>query len=240
MNNMPPVTKNLIIINIICFFATAVASRHGIDLESMLALHYVEAGNFNLYQLFTYMFMHGDFAHLFFNMFTLWMFGRVLESVWGSQRYLFFYIFCGIGAGLIQEVVQYFELMPLMHDMKQFADFQPNEVIRINGISRTASEWIAWCQNLLYTARTVGASGSIYAILLAFGMMFPNQPMYIIPFPMPIKTKWVITGYIVLEIYLGIQSNDNIAHFAHLGGMIFGFLLMMYWKKKGGNYGGYC
>ena len=239
MNNTPPVTKNLIIVNALCFFATIVGQRYNIDLNDMLGLHYFEAEKFRLYQFITYMFMHGSFKHLFFNMFAVWMFGRILESVWGSQRFLFFYIFCGMGAGLVQEVTQYFELMPLLHDMKILSTYAPDESIVINGISRTVAERLTMCQNILNRISTVGASGAVYAVLMAFGMLFPNQPMYIIPFPMPIKTKWVIVGYVVLEIYLGMKSNDGIAHFAHLGGMIFGFLLIMYWKKKGTFHGRY-
>ena len=239
MNNTPPVTKNLIIINILCSMAAYVlGKRFGINLNDILGLHYFEAENFRLYQFFTYMFMHSGFEHILFNMFALWMFGRILETVWGSQRFLFYYILCGLGAGLIQEVTQYFEFMPLMHDAAQFASYPADTPIAINGHVHMASEWFAECMRRI-SYPTVGASGSVYAILLAFAMLFPNQEMFIFPLPMPIKAKWVIIGYFVLEIYLGLKANDGIAHFAHLGGMIFGFLLIMYWKKKGTFHGRY-
>ncbi len=238
MNNTPPVTKNLIIINILCFFAAIVAERYGVNLNDVLGLHYFESEKFRLYQLFTYMFMHSGFEHILFNMFAVWMFGRILETVWGPQRFLFYYVLCGIGAGLVQEVTQYFEFLPVMHDMAQFLTFPSDASIPINGTTRSAEQWVAICQRII-SVPTVGASGAVYAILMAFGMMFPNQEIFIIPLPMPIKAKWLIIGYFVLELGMGIMSNDGIAHFAHLGGMIFGFLLIMYWRKKGGGYGRY-
>ena len=239
MNNTPPVTKNLIIINILCSMAAFVFDdRFGMNLNDIFGLHYFESDKFELYQLFTYMFMHSGLDHIFFNMFALWMFGRILETVWGSQRFLFYYILCGLGAGLIQEVTQYIEFMPLMHDAAQFASYPADTAISINGNVHTASEWLAECMRRI-SYPTVGASGSVYAILLAFAMLFPNQEMFIFPLPVPIKAKWVIIGYFVLEIYLGLRANDGIAHFAHLDGMIFGLLLIVYWKKKGTLHGRY-
>ena len=226
MNNTPPVTKNLIIINVLCFMAAIVGERYGMDLNDILGLHYFESEKFKLYQLFTY------------NVFAVSMFGRILETGWGSQRFLFYYILCGMGAGLVQEVTQYIEFMPLMHDAAQFATFPADTVIPINGTSRTASGWLALCQQLI-SVPTVGASGAVYSILLAFAMLFPNQELFIFPLPMPIKAKWLIIGYFVIELGMGIMSHDSIAHFAHLGGMIFGFLLIMYWKKKGTLHGRY-
>ena len=236
MNNLPAVTKNLLIINVLCFFGGIVARRYGMDLNEMLGLHFFMASDFKLYQLVTYMFMHADFQHIFFNMFAVWMFGRILETVWGSQRFLFYYVLCGIGAGLVQEVTQYFEFLPVMHDMAQFLTFPADTSIPINGTTRSAEQWVALCQRII-SVPTVGASGAVYAILMAFGILFPNQPMYIFPLPVPIKTKWMIMGYIAIELYLGVASNDGIAHFAHLGGMVFGFLLIMYWRKKGTFHG---
>ena len=238
MNNTPTVTKNLIIINVLCFFAAIVAGKYGTDLNDILGLHYVGSEKFRLYQFFTYMFMHSGFEHIFFNMFAVWMFGRVLETVWGPQRFLFFYILCGIGAGVIQEVVQYFQFIPYYTDMAQLSALAPNEMVNIGGELHTVTQWLGRYMRVIDIS-TVGASGAVYAVLMAFGMLFPNQPMYIIPFPMPIKAKWMITGYIILELYLGLTGNDGIAHFAHLGGMIFGFFLIMYWKKKGTLHGRY-
>lgn len=238
MNNTPPVTKNLIIINLLCFFAAIVAGKYGVDLNDVLGLHYFESEKFKLYQLFTYMFMHSGFEHIFFNMFAVWMFGRILETVWGPQRFLFFYILCGIGAGLVQEATQYFHFMPYMADISQLSAYPADAVVPINGVSYTASQWID-----LYLRHidvpTVGASGAVYAVLMAFGMLFPNQEIFIFPLPMPIKAKWLIIGYFVLELGMGIMGNDGIAHFAHLGGMVFGFLLIMYWRRKGTQHGRY-
>ena len=219
MNNMPTVTKNLLIINVLCFFGYVVAKRYGIDLNDMLGLHFFLASDFNPAQLITYMFMHANFQHIFFNMFAVWMFGRTLEHVWGPKRFLFYYILCGIGAGLIQEAVQYIDYAV---NLSQYD--------RVNtGIS------IISMDEYLNLITTVGASGAVYAILLAFGMMFPNSPLFIFPLPMPVKAKSFVIGYAVLELLLGISGGDGVAHFAHLGGMLFGVILIIYWRKKNGG-----
>jgi membrane associated rhomboid family serine protease len=232
MNNTPTVTKNLIIINILCFFGAIVAERYGINLNDVLGLHYFESEKFRLYQFFTYMFMHSGFEHIFFNMFAVWMFGRILETVWGPSRFLFYYVLCGVGAGLVQELTQYIDFMPYMADMEQLSTYAPDAVIPIHGVSHTAAQWLTMYERVI-SVSTVGASGAVYAILMAFGMMFPNQELFIFPLPMPIKAKWLIIGYFVIELGLGIMNNDGIAHFAHLGGMVFGFLLIVYWRMKG-------
>ncbi len=219
MNNFPTVTKNLLIINVLCFFGTVVARRYGVDLNDVLGLHFFLASDFNPAQLITYMFMHANFSHIFFNMFAVWMFGRTLENVWGPKRYLFYYILCGIGAGLVQEAVQYIEYVVSWS--------QYDRVDTGFGIISMA--------DFLNRLNTVGASGAVYAILLAFGMMFPNSPLFIFPLPVPIKAKYFVTGYAVLELVLGISGGDGIAHFAHLGGMLFGFILIIYWRKKNGG-----
>ncbi|WP_321481097.1 rhomboid family intramembrane serine protease [uncultured Bacteroides sp.] len=218
---MPTITKNLIIINILFLLGTIVAQSYGIDLTYYLGLHFFMADNFNLVQLFTYMFMHGGFTHLFFNMFAVWMFGRILEQVWGPKRFLFYYILCGVGAGVIQELVQF------IHYEVTLSAF---DSINTGTAIIPMSEYL----NLM---TTVGASGSVYAILLAFGMTFPNQQIFIFPLPVPIKAKYFVIGYALIELYSGFanSANDNVAHFAHLGGMIFGFILIMYWRKKNNN-----
>ena len=216
---MPTVTKNLLIINVLCFLGAMVARRYGVDLNDMLGLHFFLAFDFNPAQLITYMFMHANFQHIFFNMFAVWMFGRTLEMVWGPKRFLFYYILCGIGAGLIQEGVQWVDYVV---NLSQYE--------RVNtGIS------IISMDEYLNLLTTVGASGAVYAILLAFGMLFPNSEMFIFPLPMPIKAKYFVIGYAVLELVLGITGGDGIAHFAHLGGMLFGLILIIYWRKKNGG-----
>lgn len=218
--NMPPVTKNIIIINVLIFLGSIVAPKYGINLTQWFGLHFFMAPDFKLYQLFTYMFMHGGFEHLFFNMFAVWMFGRVLEQVWGPRRFLFYYIVCGVGAGLIQELVQYIQYTTVLSGY---------DSVNMGG------NYVIPMSDYLNMMTTVGASGAIYAILLAFGMIFPNQPIYLY-FLLPMKAKYFVMGYAVLELIFGMsQRGDGIAHFAHLGGMLFGFILIMYWKKKNKN-----
>ncbi len=218
--NMPPVTKNIIIINVLIFLGSIVAPKYGINLTQWFGLHFFMAPDFKLYQLFTYMFMHGGFEHLFFNMFAVWMFGRVLEQVWGPRRFLFYYIVCGVGAGLIQELVQYIQYATVLSGY---------DSVNMGG------NYVIPMSDYLNMMTTVGASGAIYAILLAFGMIFPNQPIYLY-FLLPMKAKYFVMGYAVLELIFGMsQRGDGIAHFAHLGGMLFGFILIMYWKKKNKN-----
>lgn len=226
---MPTVTKNLIIINVLLYLGTIVAQGYGIDLADYLGLHFFMADGFNPAQLITYMFMHGGFTHLFFNMFAVWMFGRILEQVWGPKRFLFYYILCGIGAGVIQELVQYISLLP---DIS--AGFKQVGLITGGYANIPIQDYF----NLM---NTVGASGAVYAILLAFGMLFPNQQLFIFPLPFPIKAKYFVIGYALIELYSGFANNpnDNVAHFAHLGGMIFGFILIMYWRKKNNGHGTY-
>ena len=188
---LPTVCKNLLIINLICFLATMVLERSGnpvlSSIPSMLALWAPNTGGFHLWQPITYMFLHANFGHLFFNMFALWMFGYVLENFWGWRRFLFYYLVCGVGAALCNIVVPGWDL-------------------------------------------TVGASGAVFGILLAFGMMFPNEYIYLY-FLVPIKTKWFVIGYAAIELISGLTGHDGVAHFAHLGGMLFGLLLILYWRK---------
>lgn len=227
LNSIPPVTKNLIIINLLLWLATIVFRKTlGIDLVEYLGLHYFQADRFNAAQMVTYMFMHDpySFGHVFFNMFSVFIFGRTLESVWGGKRFLVFYMITGIGAGLIQEITWYISL----HD----------------AIANTES-MIGWSQTrlVLNNIITIGASGAVFGILLAFGMMFPNAELFLMFIPIPIKAKYFVIGYGLIELFLGIHSSsgggDNIAHFAHLGGMLFGLILILYWRKKGGGNHGY-
>lgn len=246
-SNIPPVTKNLIIINVIIWaFMFILFQSHGSGglygkIMKYGALHYITAPDFNPAQLLTYMFMHDShgFTHIFFNMFALWMFGQTLEMVMGAKRFFFFYISAGIGAALIQEAVWAFTWQ------SSFAEFlAANTRLPVSTVvdqlrgSFPASEWKMITDNFLNNAMlTIGASGAVYAILLGFGMLFPNAPLYLMFIPIPIKAKWMVLGYGVLELFLGIGSahglSDGVAHFAHLGGMISGFIMIWYWKKKG-------
>ena len=227
MNRLPYVTKNLLAINILMFLATVVMERQGTNLTSLFGLHFFMASDFAPYQLVTYMFMHGGFSHLFFNMFALYMFGGLLERVWGSNRFLVFYMVCGVGAGLLQEAVQYVEYVQLGLNDMTFVPIKANTYMPVDIYL-----------NLRYT--TVGASGAIYGILLGFAMSFPNEKMFVFPLPFPIKAKFFVLGYAVIELLLGVaNTNDGVAHYAHLGGMLFGVVLILYWRKKhkiGGPY----
>ena len=217
---LPPVVKNLLIINVLLYLATFTMNRFHIDLTDYLGLHFFLASDFKPYQLITYMFMHGNFEHLFFNMFALWMFGNTLENIWGSKRFLWFYMLCGIGAGLCQEVVQYI----------QYA----TSLAQYDSVNLGGGQVIPMA-SYLNLMNTVGASGAIDGLLLAFGMMFPNAMIYLYFF-VPIKAKWFVIGYAVIELVSGFIGGGNVAHFAHLGGMLFGLILILVWKKKGSLY----
>lgn len=217
---LPVVVKNLLIINCIMFLADVVLVRFGINLGDTLGLHFFMASGFRPWQLLTYMFMHGNFSHLFFNMFALWMFGNTLENIWGTKRFLIYYLLCGIGAGLMQEGVQYIEYATTLSQY---------QTVNLNGTIVPMADYL----NMM---TTVGASGAIYGLLLAFGMMFPDSLIYLYFF-VPIKAKWFVIGYAVIELLTGIfSSGDQVAHFAHLGGMLVGFIIITIWKKKGQLY----
>ena len=223
-SSIPPVTKNLIIINLLFWLAEIVLPRVGIDLVKYLGLHYFAASDFNAVQLVTYMSMHdpGSFGHVFFNMFSVFMFGRTLEMVWGSKRFLIYYLTTGIGAGLVQEVTWFFSLRDAIDATIVQAGWETTRTLLNNVI-------------------TIGASGAVFGILLAFGMLFPNAELFIMFIPIPVKAKYFVIFYGIVELFLGVGnfSGDNIAHFAHLGGMLFGFFLIRYWKKKGFGNGQY-
>lgn len=217
---LPTIVKNLLIINVLMFLATFTLRKFNIDLNDILGLHFFKASGFRPYQIVTYMFMHGNFEHLFFNMFALWMFGANMENIWGPKRFLLFYLVCGIGAGLCQEGVQYIQYAT------QLANYQN---VNMGSSIIPMSQYL----NLM---TTVGASGAIYGLLLAFGMMFPNSMIYLYFF-VPIRAKWFVIGYAVVELISGFVGGGNVAHFAHLGGMLFGLILILHWKKKGELYG---
>lgn len=215
-NLLPPVCKNLLIINILMFLATYVLKLRGINLEDYLGLHFFMADSHHIWQYITYSFMHANFNHLFFNMFAIWMFGYTLENIWGTKRFIFFCFTAALGAALMQQITYYFMFRDYALGIKEYfpTDFGyiPSKVF-LNQIN------------------TVGASGIVFGLLLAFGMMFPNTYIYLY-FLLPIKTKWFVTGYIVVELFNGVVgTTDGVAHFAHLGGALAGFILIMLWRK---------
>lgn len=235
---MPPVTKNLIIINTLVWAIINIAGqRYEAAIMHWGALHYFTSADFIPSQLFTYMFMHEGFSHLFFNMFALFMFGGIIERTLGSARFIFYYVSCGIGAALIQEGV--FALMinhyeGLINDPLLINDVTTRgaDVLREGMIYRDATLNYL---NALINVPTLGASGAIYGILLAFGFLYPRQPIYLMFIPVPIQARWMVLGYGVIELLqaIGAGQSDNVAHLAHLGGMIFGLLMLLYWRHKG-------
>ncbi len=221
MFRIPQVTKYLLIINVVAYFVMEILSGGGmVNLNRVLGLHFFLAPDFELYQLFTYMFMHGGFTHLFFNMFALWMFGCVVENVLGPRRFLLYYIICGVGAGLFQELAQLVEFVIICNE--QIPGFEISNLLTVaHNSAPTINAWT-----------TVGASGAVYAILLAFGLLFPEQRIFIFPLPVPIKAKWFVCIYVAIELFSAMSTtSDGIAHIAHLGGMVFGWFLFRYWRK---------
>ncbi len=226
MRIIPPITKNLLIINTICYLAYLVLSSRGVDLNSIFGLHYMQASDFHIYQLVTYMFMHASFMHLFFNMFALWMFGGVIERTFGQRKFLIYYFVCGLGAALCQELSQAAMVYSLIAE--QGGNLQ--QLFHLSDVDRMA----------LNGMTTVGASGCIYGVLLAFGLTFPEERMFIFPLPIPIKAKWFVCGYIAIELFMALsQHSDGVAHVAHLGGMLFGYLMIKGWKKKSTSFNGW-
>jgi len=264
---LPPVVKNLLIINGLFFLATiSFESAFGIDLVNLLGLHYFQSDLFSPYQFVSYMFLHGGISHVVMNMFALWMFGYLLENVWGSKRFLTYYMVTGIGAGIIQTFVHWIDISSVQAAAQSYASnpsldgfigfvkhhypmYYKGEGTLSNfisewslakgspGYTNQSLEYIDQLIKLQMDVPTVGASGAVFGILLAFGMMFPNMLVYIY-FLFPIKAKWIVIFYGALELFSGVTNNpnDNVAHFAHLGGMIFGFFLIIYWKKKTGSF----
>ncbi|MEI6764942.1 MAG: rhomboid family intramembrane serine protease [Bacteroidota bacterium] len=318
---LPPVVKNLLIINILFFIAKYVlGNAMNVDLDDMLGLHYFGAEKFKPYQIVSYMFMHGDITHILFNMLALWMFGYVLENVWGPKRFLTYYILCGLGAAAVHYIIVYFQVQPVLEAIEQykaspgliqFKQFIDNQQVfqvasydiqnhfntfsvSYNGIihnsdslAQTAQHFTLQAQNIsdsismlhapadslraqvanlnqmaqiatqqsdslqqaavtfntdfinqyredyLNAPVIIGASGAVFGILLAFGMMFPNTLVYVY-FAIPMKAKWFVILYGGLELVLGVsnRSGDNVAHFAHLGGMLVGFIILMIWKRN--------
>ena len=262
---LPTGVKHLLILNILFYIAAnVIRTSTRIDLDEYLALFFIGSDFFRPWQYITYMFMHGSIEHIFFNMFALWMFGYILENIWGTRRFLIFYLLCGIGAGLFHTGVTWITSAPVLADINAYAaDPSPDAFLQLcnEHFDKILNhKWVneifdAWTANPysnnygLYTTEqlmevyntriigvpTVGASGAIYGILLAFGMMFPEERIYLY-FLFPIKAKWFVMGYAAIELITGIiGTNDGIAHFAHLGGMLVGLIIILIWRKKAGT-----
>jgi len=267
---LPPVVKNLLIINGLFYLATmALRSSIHFDLINLLGLHYIGAPDFRPYQYITYMFMHSatNFSHILFNMFALWMFGNTLENVWGGKKFLIYYLLTGIGAAVVYTFWISIEVAPVVQavnhyleqpSLESFAIFRNSEYFHVANydIQNSFNAFVGSYNRLILTDKAaalqetitfmgqykdaylnahtvIGASGAVYGILLAFGMMFPNQIIYLY-FAIPIKAKWFVLIFGLLELYSGISNKpgDNVAHFAHIGGMLIGLLIILYWKKK--------
>jgi membrane associated rhomboid family serine protease len=225
---LPEVVKNLLIINGIFFLITiVVGNRFNIDLNQILGLHYPQSDAFKPYQIVTYMFMHGNLTHILMNMFALWMFGTNIENYWGGKRFLTYYLITGLGAAAIHYIVIY------------FVDVYPKLQLINNALAEGQIIETESYKTIIYNSipPVVGASGAVFGLLLAFGMLFPEQMIYIY-FAIPIKAKYFVILYGLFELFTGVygSSADNVAHFAHLGGMLFGFILIKYWRKKGYHY----
>ena len=215
---IPPITKNLLIINVLAYLAAVVMKGSGIDFNEIFGLHFFMADNFRLYQLVTYMFMHGGVTHLFFNMFALWMFGCVIEQTWGSRRFLWYILACGAGAGLFQEAAQF-----VQYAVEGLAAYN---MVNVGGMIIPTSEYLnMWV--------TVGFSGAVYGILLGFGMTYPEERIFIFPLPVPIKGKWFVMLYAAIELFSALStSSDGVAHIAHLGGMAVGYIIIRHWRQQ--------
>jgi len=255
---LPPAVKNLMIINGLFFLATWIfAASFNADLIQSLGLYYFDSQYFQPYQFITHFFMHANLTHIASNMFALWMFGSVLENIWGPKRFIIYYLITALGAALLhtavsaygiidlQQAVNAYSLSPTLENYKIFIqDYVPeiyeSSFLELLNLSQQAdlfqSRTIDYANQLLAATMdipTVGASGAVFGVLLAFGMLFPNTRIYVFAL-LPMKAKYFVMAYGAFELYAGLQNNpgDNVAHFAHLGGMLFGYLLIRYWSKR--------
>lgn len=254
---LPEVVKNLLIINVIMYLATQLMLSRGIDLTDILGLHYFASEKFRIYQVVTYLFMHdsNSFMHILLNMLALYMFGSVVENVWGGKKFLTFYLLTGFGAAVAHYAIVYFQMQPsitFFNDYINSADlnqmyalvnsdaygssFGPDfrELLQTNPTQalEVSINFAKQFRNELLNAPVViGASGAVYGVLLAYGMLFPNSLLYLF-FAIPVKAKYVVILYGIIELFSGISGGDNVAHFAHLGGLVTGIIIILYWKQK--------
>jgi membrane associated rhomboid family serine protease len=269
---LPVVTKNIIIINVILYAATVLAESRGLDLVKHLGLHYFSAPDFRPHQFVTYIFMHGGIMHIVFNMFGVFIFGQVLEQVWGPKRYLIFYILTGFGAAIAQYIVIYFSVSDLVQSLDYVQNNLTNErfgelfsspefsarvsrefipdyndfVNQYNAalnerspraLSLASQFLVDYKHQFLNSQVIIGASGSLFGLLAAFGMLFPNRELYLYFF-IPIKAKWLVIGYGAIELFSGWKNDpmDNVAHFAHIGGLIVGIIIVLIWRRDRSNF----
>ncbi len=267
-NVLPEVVKNILIINGIFFLAKVVMDSRGVDLNDILGLHYFSSEKFRVFQLISYMFMHGNFMHILFNMFAVWMFGAAIENVWGPKRFLTFYIITGLGAAIAHYGIVYLEMQPallafdtyianpsidglhVLLTSDAFKSFSSVDMVdHYNAFTREFNSMLAvdpdqalklsveYMNQLkidsLNAPVVVGASGAVFGLLLAYGMIFPNSIIYLY-FAIPIKAKYFVILYGALELFSGIArvQGDNVAHFAHLGGLVTGIILILYWRNQ--------
>jgi membrane associated rhomboid family serine protease len=228
MDRFPPIVKNLLIINILVWVAQLVFNKPEFNLTDKLALYPVDSPDFKPYQIATHMFAHASygpggrivFYHILFNMFTLWMFGRVLENVWGARRFLLFYLVCGLGAAACHLLVQHLRYDPaLIQQLSNAIETKDQQTIDqlIPGVG--------------FLAPALGASGAIMGVMVAFAYLFPNTELYIMFIPIPVKAKWAMLGLAAIDLFGGVAGGDNIAHFAHLGGALTGLVIVLIWNK---------
>ncbi|GHT74281.1 rhomboid family intramembrane serine protease [Bacteroidia bacterium] len=257
-NNISPIIKRLIIINVVMLVLTMLTEHAGIDLVQWFGLYYFKSQYFQPYQFVTHIFMHGGWMHLLFNMYALYIFGTALEQVWGGKRLLIYYFTTGLGAATLHTFVNYLEISHLEEAVSAFINTPTPELL--TSLVKTLKYPAPWLYEFIdhwgdapfdaqYVQRaaeiaqaivqqrmdvpTVGASGAVYGVLLAFGMLFPNTRLMLLFPPIPIKAKWFVVAYGAIELALGISdSGSNVAHFAHVGGMLFGLLLILYWRKN--------
>ncbi len=261
---MPQLTngvKVILLANIAVFILTALAEYIGFNIDNALALYYIKSQYFKPMQFLTYMFVHAGFMHLFFNMFALVQFGSMIESVWGTKRFTFYYLVTGVGAGIVNMIVTHYQLTPFMDALQEYyANPSPDALVALSGttdffndaaVAEIADRWrtgfytdeqvvdgieqsIEQIKARSFNVPIVGASGAVFGLLLAFGMMFPNLKLQIIFIPIGIPAKYFVLLYGVAELFFGVNNftGDNIAHFAHLGGMLVGFLILLMWQRR--------
>ena len=233
---LPKVIKNLLIINGLLFFGSNVLQNININLVESFGLYLPQSPYFSSFQLMTHMFMHSNFFHIFMNMFMLWMFGNSLENIWGSRKFLIYYIATGLGAAILHYLANIIQVSYLISQVGDYTDMNIDKIIKEGSVYiRNGQNYIDPTLakiNMIINTPAIGASGAVYGILMAFGMTYPDTRIYLY-FAIPIKAKYFVIGLGALELISGLSgANSNIANFAHLGGMIFGYILIKYWQRR--------